>query len=119
MRTPNTGRNYLPAKRGSGEGRDGERELGMQTVRDAKLELPKGVWNCRHSLPSCVLGDEFELSRVQHVLSKAHSVLCLEITEGQRLGGKTGPWAIIVVWIKSEMSVRTTAWVGYERGKAF
>lgn len=123
MRTPNTGRNYLPAKRGSGEGRDGERELGMQTVRDAKLELPIGVWNCRHSLPSCVLGDEFELSRVQHVLSKAHSVLntmlCLEITGGQRLVGETSPWAIIVVWIESEMSDRTTAWMGYERGKDF
>lgn len=117
MRTPYTGRNYLPAKRGSGEGGDGERELGMQTVRDAKIELTIGVWSCRHSPQSCVLGDEFELSRVQHVLSKAHSVLstmlCLEITGGWRLVGETGPWAIIVVWTESEMSDPTTAWAGY------
>lgn len=43
MRTPYTGRNYLPAKRGSGEAGDGEKELGMQTVRDAKIELTIGV----------------------------------------------------------------------------
>lgn len=54
-----------------------ERELGMQTMRDAKIELMIIVWSRGHSPQSCVLGDEFELSRVQHVLKLFSKGGCL------------------------------------------
>lgn len=47
VRIPYTGRNLLYANRDSGEGGDGERELGMQSVRYAKIELMIGVWSRR------------------------------------------------------------------------
>lgn len=58
-----------------------------------------GIW--RHSPQSCVLGDEFELSSVQHVLRKplcaeSHAVPSNDKEVGVRRGGP-GLWAIIVV----------------------
>lgn len=64
VRTPSAFRNYLPAS-GAAERVEIHRELGVQTVRDAKVEL---LWEYGDIPPKVrVARDEFESSSVRRV----------------------------------------------------